>query len=139
MKRRGLRNAGEFGAIIRRELLPKWRDRPISVITRKDAAKLIRDIMNRGGEPEPGRRRRMSGGPWAAHHAFAIAKTMFGWALDQDETGLTASPFDSLKPRKLIGPRSRVSALSTKPRSAPSGMQRSGLAALTAIWSSFCY
>jgi integrase len=105
MKRRGLRNAGEFEAIIRRELLPKWRDSPISEITRKDAAKLIRDIMNRSGEIEPGRRRRMSGGPWAAHHAFAIAKTMFGWALDQDEIGLAASPFDSLKPKKLIGPK----------------------------------
>ena len=111
MKRRGLRNAGEFEAIIRRELLPKWRDRPIGEITRRDAAKLIRDIMTRGGEPDPGRRRRVSGGPWAAHHAFAIAKTMFGWALDQDEIDLAASPFDSLKPKKLIGakePRQRT-------------------------------
>jgi integrase len=119
MRRRRLRNAPEFEAIIRREFLGQsyeagmwgdrreaiWRDRPLIEITPQDAARLVRNIMNRGGDPAPGHRRRKSGGPWAAHHALAIGKTMWGWALDQHLYPITASPFERMKPKRLIGPK----------------------------------
>jgi integrase len=125
MQRRGLRDAREFGAIIRREFLGQefrngewqngkargWRGRPLSEITPQDAALLVRDITNRGGPPEPGHRRRKSGGPWAAHHALAIGKTMWGWGLDQHLYAIENSPFERLRPKRLIGskqPRQRV-------------------------------
>ena len=122
---RPLRNAREFEAIIRREFLgqqykdgawndgrnPIWRNRPLAEITAQDAARLIHDIKTRGDDPEPGHRRRKSGGPWAAHHALAIGKTMFGWAVDQHLYAIDASPFERLKPKRLIGekrPRQRI-------------------------------
>jgi integrase len=125
MQRRGLRNAPEFEAIIRREYLGQefrngewqngkdhgWRGRPLAEITPQDAARLIRDITSRGGGPEPSHRRRKSGGPWAAHHALAIGKTMWNWALDQHLFPITASPFERIKPKRLIGakkPRQRI-------------------------------
>jgi integrase len=125
MHRRNLRNAPEFEAIIRREFLGQsyeagtwvnrreaiWRDRPLIEITPQEAARLIRNIMNRGGDPAPGHRRRKSGGPWAAHHALAIGKTMWGWALDQHLYPITTSPFERIKPKRLIGtkqPRQRI-------------------------------
>jgi integrase len=117
MRRRGLRNAGEFEAIIRREYLGQvyragqwtsgkergWRDRPLVDIRPQDAARLIRAIMTRGGDPEPGQRRRKSGGDWAAHHALATGKTMFEWAIGQLAYDIETSPFDRLRPKTLIG------------------------------------
>jgi integrase len=125
MRRRKLRNAPEFEAIIRREFLGQrydrgvwvngrnsiWRDRPLAEITPQEAARLIRNIIDRGGDPEPGHRRRKSGGPWAAHHALAIGKTMFGWAVDQQLYPLAVSPFERIKPKRVIGekrPRQRI-------------------------------
>jgi hypothetical protein len=128
MKRRGMRNAGEFESIIRRELLPKWRDSPVSEITRKDAAKLIRDIMNRSGEIEPGRRRRMSGGPWAAHHAFAIAKTMFGWGAGSGRDWLGRVPFRQPETEEAHRPKGAASAHSRRKRD-PRRLEGSG-----AVW-----
>jgi integrase len=126
MYARGLRNVREFEAIIRREFLgqalgndakwndqkePIWRDRPITEITPEDAARRIKAIKDRGGDPEPGHRRRSSGGPWAAHHALSIGKAWFAWAIDQHAYGLTSSPFERLKPKRIIGakkPRQRT-------------------------------
>jgi len=121
MRRRGLRNANEFEAIIRREFLGElyrdgqwidgkeisWRERPVAEITAQEAARLIKGIINRGKDPEPGQRRRKSGGPWAAHHALAIGKTMFEWAIAQLSYGTEASPFERIKPQKLIGTKQR--------------------------------
>ena len=117
MRRRKLRNAAEFEAIIRREYLgqvyragewtngkaPGWRDRPIADITPQDAARLIRAIVARGGELEPGQRRRKSGGAWAAHHALAIGKTAFEWAIGRMAYGIEISPFSRLRPKTLVG------------------------------------
>jgi integrase len=126
MYAQGLRNVCEFEAIIRREFLgqalgndakwndqkePLWRDRPITEITPEDAARRIKAIKDRGGDPEPGHRRRSSGGPWAAHHALSIGKAWFAWAIDQHAYGLTSSPFERLKPKRIIGakkPRQRT-------------------------------
>lgn len=126
MYARGLRNAREFEAIIRREFLgqargddakwidqkePFWRDRPIIEIAPEDAARRIKAIKDRGGDPEPGHRRRTSGGPWAAHHALSIGKAWFAWAVDQHAYGLSSSPFERLKPKRMIGakkPRQRT-------------------------------
>jgi integrase len=117
MRRRGLRNAGEFEAIIRREYLGQtykdgqwvdsknrgWRDRPLAEITAKDAAGLVQGIINRGSKPVPGQRRRKSGGEWAAHHALAIGKTMFEWAIGKILYDIETSPFERIKPAKFIG------------------------------------
>jgi integrase len=117
MRRRGLRNTGEFEAIIRREYLGQiykggqwsdsknrgWRDRSLSEITAKDAAGLIQAIITRGAKPVPGQRRRKSGGEWAAHHALAIGKTMFEWAIGKILYDIETSPFERIKPAKFIG------------------------------------
>lgn len=126
MRERGLRNVGEFEAIIRREFLGQvlkdrawidtkteaWRELRLGSVTPGDATQLIRAIKGRGTAPGAGQRRRTSGGPWAARHALAIGTTMFGWAVDQHGAyPITASPFERLKAKKLIGelkPRQRI-------------------------------
>jgi integrase len=113
MKRRELRNAGEFEAIIRREYLGQdgWRNTPLADIRPQDAARVIRGILARGGAAQAGRRRK-SGGEWAAHHALAIGKTMFEWAIGQVAYGIESSPFERLRPKTLIGEkRSRTRIL----------------------------
>jgi integrase len=113
---RKLRGARELEQLIRRELLgqtsedgkwvdgkePVWRQRPIAAITKRDVVQLVRAIKARGGDPVPGKRR-SSGGPWAAHHAFAVVRALFRWACAEDILG--ASPCAGIEAKTLIGPK----------------------------------
>ncbi len=90
-----LRSARAVEALIRRELLTHWRDRPIADLTRRDAIELIESI----------------GSPHQARKTFAAASKLFNWALARDAYGLDRSPLDRVKFADLIGlmePRSRV-------------------------------
>jgi integrase len=98
-----LESAAEVAATIRRELIPVWRQRAIADLSAQDAAQLIRAIKTRGNDPEPGKRKRASGGPWAARKAFAAGSHLFNWAIGQHAYGITVSPFDRLEPKVLIG------------------------------------
>jgi integrase len=82
---------------IERELIPVWRDRPVSEITPLDVLAVIRPIKERA--------------PYQAHAVLGLAKRLFGWAVDAHVYGLEMSPCDRLKPTKVIcekRPRSRV-------------------------------
>jgi integrase len=97
------RRAPEVAAIIRRELLPEWGARPITEITERDVTRRIQAILTRGGErPAPGGRRR-SGGPYAARHAFAAARLLFGWAHRPPQRLIPVDPTADIKPENLHG------------------------------------
>lgn len=84
---------------IRRELIPRWADRPITSITRQDVLVVIDALAERGA-------------PYAAHALFAQIRRIFNWAIGRGKyPGLNNSPCDRLKPSHVIGrkePRSRV-------------------------------
>jgi integrase len=97
------KDAREVEAVIRKELIPIWGNRAIADISRREAAALIKTIKLRGGERKPGQKKRKSGGPSGARHAFAAGSHMFNWAIGQEAYGIEASPFDRLKKKILIG------------------------------------
>ncbi len=71
-----LRTAGEYQRKIDVEILPHWRDLPISEITRADVRDLIRS--------------KATTAPVAANRLLALVSRIFMWALDEDL--ITASP-----------------------------------------------
>jgi integrase len=95
------RSARNIELLIRRELIPRWGDRPIGDVTRRDVVNLMNEIIDRGH-------------PAAAHQAFGYGKRIFSWALALDTYDLEASPFDRLKRGDLLGAkRSRTRLLSS--------------------------
>jgi integrase len=104
------RNAGSFKAVaeafieakvrherqgaattrIIRTLIIRWGERRITEITAADIRALLREYQNKKA---------------MAHNLFAIARRLFGWAIDQGDYGLEHAPTDRLKIRTLVGPR----------------------------------
>ena len=85
------------GQLLRRELVSRWGDRPITDITRADVIGMVEAI---GGSS-----------PSAARQAWLYTSRLFGWALNRDIYGLTASPCDRIRIADLIvlpKPRERV-------------------------------
>ena len=85
-----LRSRKAVEAAIRRDLIPRWRARPITAINRSDVIEVIRETSNGRGR-------------YAAHKLLAYISKMFGWAIAQDLYGLERSPCDHVKPADLIG------------------------------------
>jgi integrase len=85
-KRRAVRTERE----IRTELIARWRDRPVTEITRNDVVRLIDAIVDRGAKTH-------------AHNIFGHARTIFNWAIDRGVYGLEHSPCDRVRPSTLIG------------------------------------
>ena len=80
-------------SIIRRELLPHWRTKPLSEITGKDAIRRIDAVMRRGT-------------PYAANRLTEVIKRLFSYAVEKQE--ITNSPMVSIKkPHKKVA-RDRV-------------------------------
>jgi integrase len=103
-QRKSAKDREEVEKRIRRELIGRWGDRPIAEITQRDMTKIRDEIIDLGGEREPGRRRKV-GGEFAARHALADAKALFNWAI---ESGiLERSPADRVRNPK-VKPRKRV-------------------------------
>jgi hypothetical protein len=95
---RGLKSGPEVETTIRRELIPKWGNRPIADITRRDVAELIEGIAD-------------SGRKYAAHKLFNYVSKLFAWAIARHLYGLETSPCTGVKPSELAGkkePRQRV-------------------------------
>jgi integrase len=93
-----LRQRTEVASAIRRELVPKWSDRPIVELTRRDVVKLLEEVVD-------------SGRPYTAHHLLAHLSKMFNWAIARDVYGLGASPITRGLAKEIIGtkrPRQRV-------------------------------
>ena len=92
------RKAADVERRLRREYVSRWNSRPITSITDDDARDVINEILKRDAKYE-------------AHNVFGDGRTLFVWAIGRGGYGLTHSPFDRLKPGKLIGkrePRQRV-------------------------------
>ena len=96
--RPSLKCAAATKSEIRREIVPKWRDRPVTEIARRDVVKLLEGLVDDG--------RRST-----AHHVLAHLRKMFNWAIARDAYGLRSSPVVRGMARDIIGaekPRQRV-------------------------------
>ncbi len=94
----GQRRAVQVEREIRNELVPVWKDKQITEISRSDVVTLIEEIADRPA-------------PYQAHNIFGHIRTFFNWAIDRGKYDLETSPCDRLKPARLIGekkPRQRV-------------------------------
>ena len=95
---RKLRSGVLVEAVIRRELIARWSERPITEISRRDVVELVEAIAD-------------SGRPYAAHRTFAYASKLFNWAMARHLYGIDASPCTGVKTSELAGkkePRQRV-------------------------------
>jgi integrase len=92
------RRAAQVEREIRRELIPAWKDRLVTEITRGDVVALVQDI---AGRPAP----------YQARNVYGHVQTFYNWAIEQGRYNLETSPCDRLKPARIIGekrPRQRV-------------------------------
>jgi integrase len=83
---------------IRRELIARWGDRPITDIGRRDVIEMVEEIVDRGTLA-------------AAHQTLTYTKRLFGWAIGRGIYELEHAPTDRLSARDLIGvkePRQRL-------------------------------
>jgi integrase len=78
---------------IERNVLPKWRSRPIASISRRDALDLIDGIVARGAEVQ-------------ANRTLARLRALFNWAIEKDR--VAASPVARMKPPTQEQARDRV-------------------------------
>jgi len=95
---RQLRYGAQVEAVIRRELIERWGERPITEISRRDVVEVVEAIAD-------------SGRPYAAHRTFAYASKLFNWAMARHLYGIETSPCTGIKTSELAGkkePRQRV-------------------------------
>jgi integrase len=95
MKRHASRNrrAADVANMFRRDVLPRWGDRNIHDITKRDLIDLLDGIVDRGS-------------PITANRLLAHLRTVWTWAKGRDI--ITASPFDGVKPPSPERARDRV-------------------------------
>jgi integrase len=89
---KGQRRATDTQREIRKELISRWRTRPISEIARDDVVRLIEEISDRPA-------------PYLAHIVLGHIRSLFNWAINRGTYGLENSPCDRVKPAALIGPK----------------------------------
>ncbi|MGC9954033.1 MAG: integrase arm-type DNA-binding domain-containing protein [Rhizomicrobium sp.] len=102
-----LRWGDAMSSTIRRELISRWGDKPITDINRRDVVEMLERIADGHKKGKI----RSAGGRYAARHAFAYTSKLFNWALARDLYGLQTSPCDRIKIREIVGsaePRQRV-------------------------------
>ncbi len=88
-----LRRGWEVERIIRRELMPGWRDRPIADLRKRDAIQLTDALID-------------AGKPAAAHRLFEIIRRIGRWASRRDE--IDFNPFADMDPPVVKVMRDRV-------------------------------
>lgn len=95
MRRHASRNrrADDVAAMLKREVLPKWADRDIHDITKRDVIDVLDAIVDRGS-------------PVSANRLRAHLNTLFNWAKGRDI--ITANPLDGVKPPAPETARDRV-------------------------------
>jgi integrase len=79
----------EIELTIRRELLPKWSDLPVTAITESH----VRDLVKAKARDYEA----------MARNLLALIRRIFNWAIDQRAYGLEHSPCARLRPNKLVG------------------------------------
>jgi integrase len=84
---------------VRRELIARWGDRPVTSITAHDLIALMDEVVGRGA-------------PYQAHVLYGHVRRIFNWAIGRGIYGVHTSPCDRLRPADAIGQkklsRSRV-------------------------------
>jgi integrase len=85
----GQRKALVVAREMRRELLPRFGNRPLTAITRRDAIRLIDEIKARA--------------PHQARNVFGHLRAFLAWCVEKDL--LETSPCDHVRPARLIGPK----------------------------------
>jgi integrase len=84
------RHAKDDEREIRKELLPRWKNKPLSAITRRDVVRLIDTITDRGAQRQ-------------AHNIFGHIRAFFRWAIERGAYGIELSPCTTIRPASLIG------------------------------------
>jgi integrase len=95
---KGQRKAKDTEREIRKELISRWGERPVTSLAREDVITLVEGIARRPA-------------PYTAHIVLGHARSLFNWAINRGAYGLETSPCDRIKPSALIGakePRQRV-------------------------------
>src|SRR5215468_10245097 len=87
------RTQEETERLFRLHILPRWRGRMISDISRRDVIEMVDRAVDRGS-------------PVAANRALTVTKTFFNWSVARDI--LTASPAQGVKPPTAEKSRDRV-------------------------------
>jgi integrase len=97
---RKLRSGAEVESAIRRELVERWGERPVTDIRRGDVVALIEEISDTGRNA-------------AARKIHAHCSKLFTWAVARGKYGLETSPCAGVKPAAIIGaPEARQRVLS---------------------------
>jgi integrase len=114
-QRRGARVAREL-----RQLVPVWGGKPVSEITREDVQTAIKRVREHGthgmlatyGVKDSKPTTRKVGAPGQARNLLGNLKTLFAWAIAQNEYGIELSPARDLNAKNVVGAkRSRDRAL----------------------------
>jgi integrase len=87
---RKLRSADDAEATIRRELISRWSEQPITDISRRDVVELVEAIADKGHHA-------------AARKVYGHLSKLFNWAVARGTYGLEFSPCASVKLSTLIG------------------------------------
>jgi len=96
------RTGSEIARLIRRELIKRWGDTPVSAINKGHVIKMVEEIADRSGT--------------SAHQAFVYSRRIFNWALRREDPqhpllGITSNPCAFVDVNDLAGkrkPRQRV-------------------------------
>ena len=110
----------EFERVLRRDVIPAWKHRPISDIGRRDVTALLDGIIDRGA-------------PVQANRTLVVVRKLFNWALDRgliEQTPIARLSMPT-KERPATG-------RSTTTRSGPSGPPRATLAGHSGRSSACC-
>jgi integrase len=73
------RSAAEDRRILERDVLPRWKDRSVSSLTRRDVKALMLRVKRRGA-------------PVMANRTLAVVRKMLNYAIDADDWNLDANP-----------------------------------------------
>ena len=81
-KKRAPRYIAETRRIFDNHVLPRWADRAIATITRRDVIELLDAVMDSGSvRKDDDGKRKLPGGPIIANRVLAAIRAMFNWAL----------------------------------------------------------
>lgn len=82
-RKRSPRHIGETRNIFSNHVLPRWADRNIKSIIRRDVIELLDEVMDTGTVVKAvhGKRKKLRGGPIIANRTLAAIRALFNWAL----------------------------------------------------------
>lgn len=101
------RKADEVERDVRREFIPRWRDRPVTSIIRQEIAQVIEDKAE-GRAPAPNAKKQ-GPAPAQARNLLGHIKQLFSWAVASGKYGLEVSPAQLVQGRAIYGRKRRRS------------------------------